>query len=109
MINKLKFDVFLSGDIIVKEGTIGEEMFFLRKGIVEVASDGVKLSHLTDGGYFGGKTYIKLVLHTWCIVVFVHNSSKTLNFTLQISNVAVSIFGSENYTNFQLSETVLKN
>lgn len=76
MINRLKFDVFLSGDIIVKEGTIGEEMFYLRKGTVEVTSDGVKLSHLTDGGYFGGKTYFKLVAHNWSICIL-HNFSKT--------------------------------
>ena len=108
MINKLKFDVFLSGDIIVKEGTVGEEMFFLRKGTVEVTSDEVKLSHLTDGGYFGGKTYIELVVHNWCIGIFVHIVQKLLH-NFERFSVSFCLLVSVSVSNFELSETVLEN
>jgi len=53
LLNKLTFDVYLSGDIIVKEGTVGSHMFFIRKGTVDVSLNDVTLSHLEDGCYFG--------------------------------------------------------
>lgn len=57
LLNKLTFDVYLSGDIIVKEGTVGSHMFFIRKGTVDVSLNDVTLSHLEDGCYFGGKIF----------------------------------------------------
>ena len=54
VLNSLTFDVYLSGDNVIKEGTIGEEMFFVRKGCLDVSVHGKKIHQLADGDYFGG-------------------------------------------------------
>ena len=54
ILNSLSFDVYLSGDTVIKEGTVGEEMFFVRKGCLDVSVQGRKILQLTDGDYFGG-------------------------------------------------------
>jgi hyperpolarization activated cyclic nucleotide-gated potassium channel 2 len=55
IITKLRFEVFLEGDIIIQEGTIGAEMYFLREGSVEIRTNNDLQSVLSDGSYFGGK------------------------------------------------------
>ncbi len=43
-----------SGDIIIKEGTIGTKMYFIQEGIVDVVlSTGEVATSLSDGSYFG--------------------------------------------------------
>ena len=54
IITKLEFEVYLEGDIIIREGEPGTEMYFLKSGIVTVSCDGVISDDLTDGSYFGG-------------------------------------------------------
>lgn len=50
----LKLCVFCIGDDILKCGDLGNEMFFLEKGSVEVIGrDGSVLTTLNDGAYFG--------------------------------------------------------
>jgi hypothetical protein len=51
----LKPNVFSPGDIIVRRGELGEEMFFINRGIVEVISeDGQDVyATLTEGQFFG--------------------------------------------------------
>ena len=44
---------FLPGDIIIEAGTIGEEMFFISSGTVEVDVDGKIISVLNPGQFFG--------------------------------------------------------
>ena len=40
---------------IVREGTIGDKMYFIDDGIVDVVTrDGVAATSLSDGSYFGG-------------------------------------------------------
>lgn len=43
-----------TGDIIIKEGTIGNKMFFIQEGIVDIVmSNGEVATSLSDGSYFG--------------------------------------------------------
>ena len=43
-----------SGDIVIKEGTIGTKMYFIQEGIVDVVlSGGEVATSLSDGSYFG--------------------------------------------------------
>ena len=46
---------FLStGDIIIKEGTIGTKMYFIQEGIVDIVMmNGEVATSLSDGSYFG--------------------------------------------------------
>ena len=43
----------LTGDIIIKEGTIGTKMYFIQEGIVDIVSNGEVATSLSDGSYFG--------------------------------------------------------
>ena len=43
-----------TGDIIIKEGTIGNKMYFIQEGIVDIVmSNGDVATSLSDGSYFG--------------------------------------------------------
>ena len=45
---------FASGDIIIKEGSIGSKMYFIQEGIVDIVmSNGEVATSLSDGSYFG--------------------------------------------------------
>lgn len=45
---------FFSGDIIIKEGTIGSKMYFIQEGIVDIVmANGEVATSLSDGSYFG--------------------------------------------------------
>ena len=55
IVTKLRFEVFLEGDIIIQEGTIGTEMYFLREGSVEIRTNNYIRNVLNDGSFFGGK------------------------------------------------------
>lgn len=54
VVTKLHFEVFQPGDIIIREGTIGNKMYFIQEGIVDIIkSNGEVLTTLSDGSYFG--------------------------------------------------------
>lgn len=55
IVTKLRFEVFLEGDVIIQEGSVGTEMYFLREGSVEIKTNDNLQNILTDGSYFGGK------------------------------------------------------
>lgn len=55
IITKLEFEVYLEGDVIIREGELGTEMYFLKSGVVSVSCDGQTTDDLTDGSYFGGE------------------------------------------------------
>lgn len=56
VVTKLKYEVFQPGDIILKEGTIGDKMYFIQEGIVDIVmADGDVATSLSDGSYFGGE------------------------------------------------------
>jgi hypothetical protein len=55
VVGQLQFEVFLPGDLIIKEGTIGTKMFFIQEGVVDIVTpDGRVTTSLGDGSYFGG-------------------------------------------------------
>ncbi|XP_065202257.1 potassium/sodium hyperpolarization-activated cyclic nucleotide-gated channel 3 isoform X2 [Planococcus citri] len=54
VVTKLKYEVFQPGDIIIKEGTIGNKMYFIQEGIVDIVmANGDVATSLSDGSYFG--------------------------------------------------------
>ena len=58
MTTRLKFEVFLPGDYIIRQGTFGSKMYFIQQGTVDVLLPNGKLAtSLYDGSYFGGKYF----------------------------------------------------
>ncbi|CAF4419925.1 unnamed protein product [Rotaria sp. Silwood2] len=54
VVTKLRFEVFQPGDQIIYEGTIGDKMYFIQEGVVDIIkSDGQVLTTLSDGSYIG--------------------------------------------------------
>ncbi|KAE8752001.1 hypothetical protein FOCC_FOCC001164, partial [Frankliniella occidentalis] len=54
VVTKLRYEVFQPGDIIIKEGTIGNKMYFIQEGIVDIVMlNGDVATSLSDGSYFG--------------------------------------------------------
>ena len=53
VITKLKFEVFLKDEYIIRAGTKGDRMFFIKSGTVEVVVDGNLATLLSDGSHFG--------------------------------------------------------
>ena len=52
---RLKFEVFLPGDYIIRQGMFGSKMYFIQQGAVDVLTpSGRVATTLTDGSYFGG-------------------------------------------------------
>lgn len=58
ILTKLRFEVFQPGDLIIREGTLGRKMYFIQHGTVTVVPRGSKEIRLSDGAYFGGKSYV---------------------------------------------------
>lgn len=51
---RLKFELFPPGEVIIRQGTKGDRMYFIQKGIVEVITDdGAVVAHLSEGAHFG--------------------------------------------------------
>ncbi|GAU89031.1 hypothetical protein RvY_01629 [Ramazzottius varieornatus] len=60
IITKLKYEFFLPDDIIVREGTLGNKMYFIQEGLVEIYMEAKEpggqskiITCLSDGSYFG--------------------------------------------------------
>jgi hypothetical protein len=50
----LKYEVFVPGDVLIIPFTVGDCMYFIQDGEVEILSIfGVKIAQLTDGNFFG--------------------------------------------------------
>ena len=46
--------ILFLGDIVIKEGTIGNKMYFIQEGIVDIVlASGEVATSLSDGSYFG--------------------------------------------------------
>ena len=60
VLERLKTQIYLGGDVIIREGDVGMEMFFLVKGKASVVlKSGVQVAVYTDGAYFGELALIK--------------------------------------------------
>ncbi|KAK2186537.1 hypothetical protein NP493_197g04002 [Ridgeia piscesae] len=54
IVTKLQYEVFLPGEYIIREGTVGTKMYYIQEGIVDiVTTDGEVATSLSDGSYFG--------------------------------------------------------
>ncbi len=49
------FQIYLPGDFIIRQGSIGNRMFFIQKGTVSVLQGTRHLKSLSSGEYFGGR------------------------------------------------------
>jgi len=49
----LRFEVYLPGDYIIREGAFGTEMYFIRQGSVDILVNGECTTTLNEGNYFG--------------------------------------------------------
>ena len=71
IITKLNFEVYLPQDCIINYGTLGQQMYFIQGGVVDVVTkDGFVVTTLSEGSYFGGtySTYIHnmyMYMHTF--------------------------------------------
>ena len=55
VVTKLQFEVFLKGKYAIKAGTLGQKMYFVQSGVVDVLTeDGELMTSLSDGSHFGG-------------------------------------------------------
>ncbi|KAL7056185.1 hypothetical protein AAHC03_020714 [Spirometra sp. Aus1] len=56
VLRRLQFEVFQPGDVIIKQGTCGTKMYFVREGTASVIdNNGSVMDTFSDGTYFGGK------------------------------------------------------
>lgn len=54
ILTKLKFEVFLKGEYIIREGSIGTKMYFIQSGVVAVLNGEKSVeTRLSDGSHFG--------------------------------------------------------
>ena len=54
VLTHLKFELFLPGEYIVRQGCKGDKMYFIQRGVVEVITDdGTVVAHLSEGAHFG--------------------------------------------------------
>lgn len=54
ILGKLKFEVFLVHEVIIKEGSVGDRMYFINRGSVRIKSKHHEREQtLNDGSYFG--------------------------------------------------------
>lgn len=56
---QLEAEVYLPGDRIIGEGEIGEELFFIKTGAVQVSFKGIPITVLGAGSYFGEIAVLK--------------------------------------------------
>ena len=62
LVRRLKFEMYLYNDEIIREGTIGKKMYFIQHGVVKVeSSQSPDTRHLADGSYFGGKCILPVI------------------------------------------------
>ena len=55
VVTKLQFEVILKGKYVIKAGTLGQKMYFVQSGVVDVLTEDRKLmTSLSDGSHFGG-------------------------------------------------------
>ena len=75
----MHFEVFQPGDLIIREGTIGNKMYFIQEGIVDIIkSNNEVMTTLSDGSYFGGKNNLTIYLNKIKILMFFMKSRNML-------------------------------
>lgn len=68
IVAKLRHEVYLPGDYIVREGSIGSKMYFIQEGIVDIVTNNEEVAtSLSDGSYFGGQPFEHCKCNWTCI------------------------------------------
>lgn len=49
----LEFEYYITGDVIIRSGSVGDCMYFIERGDVQVELPGLT-EILSDGSFFGG-------------------------------------------------------
>ena len=83
LLQRLETQIYLGGDVLIREGDVGMEMFFLVKGKAGVVlKSGLQVATYTDGAYFGELSLIKdaprsahVFAKTHCDVRILHKDS----------------------------------
>jgi len=57
--NLLTHHVYAPGQVIIKEGTIGDAIFIIEKGSVKIQKDGIKLGEQCSGDYVGAMALLE--------------------------------------------------
>ena len=81
LVRRLKFEMYLYNDEIIREGTIGKKMYFISRGTVRVQSRAAKSHLLSDGAFFGE---ISLILPHLRRVASVYADSYCYLYTLTV-------------------------
>jgi hypothetical protein len=96
----LKPVTFAPGDLIIKKGDVGNEMYFLRRGQVEILDGaGARLNTLGPGEFFGELSLLFSTPHTATVRamtpcdLFVLNKAEFLQVLKDYPTVAASIQG----------------
>lgn len=85
LISKLKFEVYLQADEIIREGSVGSHMYFINSGTVQVTTkNGMKPRYLSEGEHFGE------------ICLFVSNLKRTASI-ISTTNVSVYILSADDF------------
>lgn len=75
IITRLTFEVFLPGDLIIRQGSFGSKMYFIQQGVVDVITTQNRVAAtLSDGSYFGGST-----LSTTMLILLICNFCRNLS------------------------------
>jgi len=53
LVRRLKFEMYLYNDEIIREGTVGKKMYFISRGTVRIVNSKAKSHLLSDGAFFG--------------------------------------------------------
>ncbi|CAG9467891.1 unnamed protein product [Pedinophyceae sp. YPF-701] len=57
-------EVYVPGDMIIRQGEIANEMYFIKSGRVQVESEGHPITVLSDGSYFGEIGILRKAIRT---------------------------------------------
>lgn len=64
----LKLCYFLPGDMVIEKGTVGDLMFFIASGTLEVVVDVKTVATLNPGQFFGGNTILTQKLLSYLVI-----------------------------------------
>ena len=103
-----------TGDIIIKEGTIGTKMYFIQEGIVDIVmGNGETATSLSDGSYFGeiclltnARRVASVRAETYCNLFSL--SVDQFNAVLDMYPVRILVFSWENTFN-RCGKNILRN
>ena len=82
---RLHYEYFQPGDVIARQGTIGDRLYFIQDGVVEVYGEGEHANYeaitcLSDGSYFGERCLVGRAKRTASVRAQTFVSTYSLHF-----------------------------